>query len=379
MYKAKMMTAALLGAVLSASSPAQETLHFSTVAGLADFARANADNDFDRAWLVVAYIASQMDPRLGNQPQPAPGADGVLAANWAACGGRDYVLSAVLDELGIPARRIGFDRVPIQVGHVATEIMIDGDWVLFDSTFGLYFTDTRSGDPLSAGEARENYPANTSLHLISAPLWRMTALNSSDLGYEVFQPGTWPSEIYSHHRPAPGLPAALLAETYFISEMWGSTAGGRYDDNRNPSFDVDALPVVWGERDGSVADQRTQRRVGDVVAHSVLPERVGMFAQGNIRQTFRLTAQEDTRVSLVVDLVNGSPTDSNFFVDVDHLAISAAMQDVPEIEYGADGMATRVRANFLVRAPETEVFLSAPWGTVHLIDQIAWQQEEPDR
>jgi Ca2+-binding RTX toxin-like protein len=54
--------------------------------------------------------------------------------------------------------------VPFQTGHTATEIKINGKWIFFDSTFGLFFTN-KSGKMLSMLEARELWPdINTNLY-----------------------------------------------------------------------------------------------------------------------------------------------------------------------------------------------------------------------
>ena len=76
------------------------------------------------------------------------------------CGWIDYSLGQILSqfpELSLKTRRVGFSNIPVQMNHSATEVNIDGGWVFYDASFGIYFED-KKGKKLSLRAARKLFP-----------------------------------------------------------------------------------------------------------------------------------------------------------------------------------------------------------------------------
>lgn len=61
-------------------------------------------------------------------------------------------------------RPVSFFNTPVQGNHSAIEIRIDGNWVFFDPSFGVYFEDA-SGQPLGYMQARWLFPNITVVQL----------------------------------------------------------------------------------------------------------------------------------------------------------------------------------------------------------------------
>jgi hypothetical protein len=130
---------------------------------LITFAKNNADNPLLVAKKVGAWICSSLMPQSELDSQLKTGAD-VANRLGGSCGWRDILLQDVMASIGVEARRVNLYDVPFQTGHTATEIKINGKWIFFDSTFGLFFTN-KSGKMLSMIEARELWPdINTNLY-----------------------------------------------------------------------------------------------------------------------------------------------------------------------------------------------------------------------
>lgn len=72
----------------------------------------------------------------------------------AACGGYSYVLRGVLEATGARTRYVNLYNIPNQGNHTVVEFEIDGEWPLYDPTFGAYFTENGEADghPLSVQE-----------------------------------------------------------------------------------------------------------------------------------------------------------------------------------------------------------------------------------
>ncbi len=130
---------------------------------LISFAKTNANNPLLVAKKISAWICSSLLPQSELDAQLKTGAD-VANLLGGSCGWRDILLQDVMASIGVESRRVNLYDVPFQTGHTATEIKINGRWIFFDSTFGLFFTN-KSGKMLSMLEARELWPdINTNLY-----------------------------------------------------------------------------------------------------------------------------------------------------------------------------------------------------------------------
>jgi len=76
---------------------------------------------------------------------------------YGACGFRSLLMQQLFSEIGLHTRQVSLFEVPVQGGHVATEIYVNGKWMYFDATFGIYFERRGGGEPLSLEEARANW------------------------------------------------------------------------------------------------------------------------------------------------------------------------------------------------------------------------------
>jgi len=127
-----------------------------TYADLAEYVKAHRADQVALARALVAWEwASLLPGGYGKEPQSARDVPEVLNAY---CGWRDLLLSSLFLEIGVEGRRVCFYDVPFQGGHVATELKINGKWMFFDATFGIYFEPLGGGAPLSIAEARSKWP-----------------------------------------------------------------------------------------------------------------------------------------------------------------------------------------------------------------------------
>lgn len=123
---------------------------------LAAFMRANKSNPLALAKIMNGWIWTSLLP-AGAGAEPT-GAKSVPIVMNASCGWRDILMESLFEGIGIQHRRVNFYDVPFQTNHTATELFINGKWMFFDSTFGIYFTRKGSSTPLSMEEARKVWP-----------------------------------------------------------------------------------------------------------------------------------------------------------------------------------------------------------------------------
>lgn len=103
-------------------------------------------NGFDRTELVSmsplerATIATSMTYRFC-APGSFDGADLLPLYDdcKTQCGGYAFVFAGLAEALQLRTRPVYLHNVPLQGSHVATEVMIDGEWAFFDATYGAFF------------------------------------------------------------------------------------------------------------------------------------------------------------------------------------------------------------------------------------------------
>lgn len=97
-----------------------------------------------------------------NDPaKKASDSDSAIARNAGICGNDAALFAEILTGLGIRNRPVQFwwrDENNIALNHIAIEAFWNGQWRLYDPTFGAYFVAPAQDDmgPLSTGEARAN-------------------------------------------------------------------------------------------------------------------------------------------------------------------------------------------------------------------------------
>lgn len=126
---------------------------------ITEFYRSTADkllagqrnwSDFDKIMKFMEHI-TYFSVGIPTQNKP----EHVLLEKIGACGDFSNVLVALAAVSGIKGRVITLANYPERLGHVVTEIFIDGKWRLFDPTYGLYFKDSKTGDIMSFEELRD--------------------------------------------------------------------------------------------------------------------------------------------------------------------------------------------------------------------------------
>jgi hypothetical protein len=122
---------------------------------------------------------------------------------YGACGWRNALFESIFEDLGFQTRTVCLPDVPIQGGHVASEVFINGKWMFFDATFGLFFEARGGGDPLSVEEVRAQW-SNVEIKGCTLPGWQgqMADPAAIDVG-QTFKTLTDP---YALH---PGFPADM--------------------------------------------------------------------------------------------------------------------------------------------------------------------------
>jgi len=90
----------------------------------------------------------------------------VLQSMKGSCGDRDDLFQLIARCLGFESSRVNFFSIPIQLGHLATEVIVNGHHQFYDSSFGLFFnaSDDDNLSPLSIDTARKNFPNFFPMH-----------------------------------------------------------------------------------------------------------------------------------------------------------------------------------------------------------------------
>ena len=322
----------------------------------------HSDNEIDLVKHLNALIAINLLPRtISGKEHASYDVPYLLKSGWAHCGVREIILAEVLAQVGVKTRRVGFKDVPYQRGHTATEVLIDGKWKFFDSSFGVYFTKRGETQVLSLAEARTHYP-DVDAHVPTLPAWSISAHVISDLSYKILDQNVinW-SNPTGYTRPV-----ANIQRTYFISETTGISSAS-YDDQLT-YFDLTGKNIIeLGQIDESASDILAHNSFGAAVHVPVISERIGMYHSGNIRQTYMMKTDTPADVTFTVHFLTDSDL-SRLFWDIDHYA------SIPGDSYHIESTTApkSVALKFKVQPPFSTLRLSAPWNKdIHYIDQIS--------
>jgi hypothetical protein len=127
---------------LAADDPANPLMVFhipirQNMVALANLILGGEDlTDHEKVLSFIEYIETMEVGSNDQTPQT------VITHNMGACGGYTNVLLALAATQGILGRIIGLYNFPPDDGHVVAELYIDGDWRMYDPTYGVYYTDT---------------------------------------------------------------------------------------------------------------------------------------------------------------------------------------------------------------------------------------------
>jgi hypothetical protein len=120
---------------------------------LSDFVEEHASDPLSLAKILTAWEWASLLPG-GHGTTPTKPQDVPTVLN-ASCGWR-------VDDR--PVRRNRCQGAASKLlrraegGHTCLELYINGKWMFFDPTFGIYFESKNGGDPLSIEEARADWP-----------------------------------------------------------------------------------------------------------------------------------------------------------------------------------------------------------------------------
>ncbi|MGO4573062.1 calcium-binding protein [Microvirga sp. 2TAF3] len=181
---------------------------------LAAFMRANKSDPLSLAKIMTGWLWTSLLP-AGAGPEPTS-AKSVPTVMNASCGWRDTLMESLFEGIGVQHRRVNFYDVPFQANHTATELFINGKWMFFDSTFGLYFTRQGSSVPLSMEEARALWP-NVVTHQSSLKGWQGVFVDPKTISAKAYHTTddtfAYAPVNYSH---ADGVVAGELYALYFV-------------------------------------------------------------------------------------------------------------------------------------------------------------------
>ena len=108
-----------------------------------------------------------------------------------ACGALSFVLNALSAASGIRSRTVNLCNFPENAGHTVTEQLIDGRWLIFDPTYGIYYKNAKTGEIMSFEELRD--PANRGIPFCMNPKKYAQSGESSKWGIQ---------DVYLHSDPA---------------------------------------------------------------------------------------------------------------------------------------------------------------------------------
>lgn len=91
-------------------------------------------SDEEKSIEIMRYVVTSL--KLKNN---AGSATKLIKEGYAICGGMSYVFSTLCRKIGIPTRSVNLYYDSWQGGHSLNEVFYDGQWHLFDSTFGIFF------------------------------------------------------------------------------------------------------------------------------------------------------------------------------------------------------------------------------------------------
>ncbi len=177
----------------------------------------NAEGEELAAVLIVtAWVHSSLAP-VDTTPPTSP--EHALELLVGACGIRDLILQDVLQRLGYQTRRTSFFDVPVQVGHTATEVYVNGHWIFVDPSIGAYFADPLTPDqPLSIAEARAKAPHVLLMQSTLTP-WQKKWVDMSEIA-KIYRTGSMFAVNTNNELTHPYDPTRIVfyvSETYITS------------------------------------------------------------------------------------------------------------------------------------------------------------------
>lgn len=141
---------------------------------LSAYVRSHASDPLRLAKVLTAWEWTSWNPWSDPVAGPAKSVYDLDRVMHGACGWRMILLGSLFSEIGVKFRYVDLYNVAVQGGHNAIELFINGKWMFFDGTFGIYFE--KNGVPLSLEEARANWPQVT-VKQSNLPGWTGTRMD----------------------------------------------------------------------------------------------------------------------------------------------------------------------------------------------------------
>jgi hypothetical protein len=188
------------------------------------------------AWTYIS-IGAQRPPRQSETEEET------LRLLQAVCGHRDHLIRHFFQEKGYSHRRVSFFGVPGQVGHSASEVLIDGKWVFLDGMFGLYFARPQEPNvPIGIVEARQSFP-NVLVMKVAVPGWKgewvpMREIVTNLRNETLFKP--FKNNMVSHE--SSNKIVATISDTFFQSKLVVE-AEGDWEMDWPQYFNLDTHPA----------------------------------------------------------------------------------------------------------------------------------------
>ncbi|WAF85590.1 hypothetical protein NRL37_26510 [Metapseudomonas otitidis] len=124
------------------------------IKNLSDGLAQGVVGDHQKILAFMRYI-DQFDVGVAKSPSP----DDTVAERKGACGSFTNTLLALAAAQGLEGRVVSLLNYPANDGHAVAEIKIDGKWVLYDPTYGAFYTLKDAEVPLSFAELQSAYAA----------------------------------------------------------------------------------------------------------------------------------------------------------------------------------------------------------------------------
>jgi hypothetical protein len=339
--------------------------------------RAETRDRMEMALLLNAWVYGSIGANGAARNDPF--AEETLRVLHGACGHRSLLVRSVFEGNDAQVRRVSFFDIPVQVGHAAPELFIDGAWRFFDPTFGLFFsTEEAPSVPLSIDEARARYP-HIQIMRADVEAWQQERLSMSDL-LTSLNAGSLYTVIPLNEATNtlhPEVPVDVV-QTYFSSKM------ARYektDHFQQPIF-VDLSRSEKGNLgtvDKSFADLSSafhETSYGSFY-HPFLSF-IGTYQPGagpNVSHRFSFLADEPRKVTLTITFVEEMPPEMrDYFVSqIDH---AGAVYSFDETRIGLSWSDRALQLEALVFPPASQIELALPQGVAvrnkFHIDAIHW-------
>lgn len=145
------------------------------------YVKSKKDEPVNLAKALNSWEWAALLPGGGSTPVPENIPQMVNELLAGQCGWRDLLFRDLFTQIGVENRRVNFFDIPFQGNHSASEIKINGKWMFFDPSFGIYFEKIGGSAPLSIAEVRRLGPDNVEIKQSILPGWQGNFIEPSSI------------------------------------------------------------------------------------------------------------------------------------------------------------------------------------------------------